>query len=705
MATLEKIRSKGVLLIVVVGLALLAFIVGDFLNSGSSYFNQSREIVAEVAGEDINIRDYSAAIDQMTEVYKIETGQNELNEETMSQLRASVWETLVSEKILNAEAEKIGLAVSAEELSDRLIGNNIHPLILQRRAFAGENGQFSRPLLVQFLNSLDEVPANEEMKQQIAQAKNYWLFWEKTVKNTILQEKYTALISKAVTANGLEAKMSHQDRKVNVDVAYTVQPYFAVSDSAVKVSNNEIKERYNKQKEQYKQEANCAINYISFDIKPLKEDYTEAEAWIGKLSEEFKTTDDVVGLVNSNSDVMYDGRNYTEKTVPVSLKDFAFNGKTGDITGPVFANDTYTMARIMESGIMQSDSVKLRHIFLLAADESKTDSIVTAIRGGAEFGALALKYSAVQQTAANGGEIGWIQDGVPGVDKEITNNAFSKAVKEVFTIKNAQGVQIMQVMEKTPARRKVKLAILERKVIPSSKTYSKIYNDAKQFAAENTTAEKFEKAAKEKNYIVRPAMDLYETTDKVAEIPQSRQIVRWAFESSKGDVSDVFDCGSEFVVALSTEVNKKGYRAIEKLSDQLKAEIIKDKKAELMIKNISAQLAQNPSLEALAASFGDSVKVASAVNFASYQFGVAGFEPAVIGKATVSALDKISAPIKGNAGVYVIRPTNKQEIQQPFDAKMEKMQLNARTSYSLPYMILQDIKDKANIVDNRMNFY
>ena len=182
MATLEKIRSKGVLLVVVVGLALLAFIVGDFLKEGSNYFNKSKEIVAKIEGEDINIKDYSAAIDQMTEVYKIETGKSELNDEMMTQIRQSVWENLVNEKILDAEAKKLGLTVSKEELSDRLIGNNIHPLILQRRSFAGENGQFSRPQLVQFLNSLDETPTSEEMKQQIAKAKTYWLFWEKNVK-------------------------------------------------------------------------------------------------------------------------------------------------------------------------------------------------------------------------------------------------------------------------------------------------------------------------------------------------------------------------------------------------------------------------------------------------------------------------------------------------------------------------------------------
>ena len=704
MAILGKIRSKGVLLLVVVGFALFAFIIGDFLTQGSTYFNKSRETVAEIVGEDVNINDYQAAIDQMVEVYKIETGQTDLSEDVMAQLRASVWENLVTEKLLFAEAEKLGLAVSKEELSEYVIGNKTHPLIMQRRTFAGENGQFSRPMLVQFLNSLDVTPENEEMRQQIAQAKSYWLFWERNVKMAVLQDKYNALIGKAVTANSLEAKTSYEASKVTTDVNYVVQPYFAISDSTVSVSKNEIKDRYNKNKELYKQEANRTLNYVAFEIRPLKEDSVEAQEWMNKISEEFKTTEDVVGLVNSNSDVMYDGRNYSYNSLPLNLRDFAFTGKTGDVFGPLFENNTHTMARIMESGIMKSDSVKLRHIYLTTADEAKADSIIGAINGGAVFADLAKKYSSVPQTAANGGEIGWIMEGMQGMDKEITDKAFAAVPNQVFTVKNAQGVQIMQVMEKTPARAKVKLAILERKVIPSSRSYGRIYNEAKQFAAELKSTE-FASKAQEKGVSVRTASELFESTERIADIPQSRQVIRWAFESDKGDVSDVFDCNNQFVVATTTEVNAKGYRSLEKVSDQIKAELIREKKADIMIKNLTEQLKKTPSLEALAQSLSTDVKVANAVNFANNQFGVAGFEPALIGKVSVLPANKLSAPVKGNAGVYVLLPVNPQVNQNPFNAKAQVMQLNMNFAYSLPYMILQDIRDNAEIEDNRLNFF
>lgn len=250
----------------------------------------------------------------------------------------------------------------------------------------------------------------------------------------------------------------------------------------------------------------------------------------------------------------------------------------------------------------------------------------------------------------------------------------------------------------------MKLAILERKLVPSSRSYGRIYNDAKQFAAELKSSE-FASRANEKGLPVRTASELFESTERIADIPQSRQVIRWAFESDKGDVSDVFDCNNQFVVATITEVNAKGYRSLEKVSDQIKAELVREKKADIMIKNLTEQLKKTPSLEALAQALSTDVKVANGVNFANNQFGVAGFEPALIGKVSVLPANKLSAPVKGNAGVYVLLPVNPQVSQNPFNAKAQIMQMNMNYAYSLPYMILQDIRDNADIEDNRLRFF
>ncbi|NDV46772.1 hypothetical protein D0T49_06900 [Paludibacter sp. 221] len=706
MATLEKIRSKGALLVLIIGLALFAFIIGDFLNSGVTYFNSSREIVAEIAGDDISIHEFQNAIDQMTEVYKIETGQNDLNEEMVSQIRNSVWESLVAEKLMKTEAKKIGLTVSKEELSDRLIGNNIHPIILQRQAFYDESGRFNRALLVNFLNSLDEEPINNEMYMQIQQAKSYWLYWENAVKVSILQEKYNNLLAQTITSNGIDAKANFDARQKMADFSYIAQPYYMVPDSVVSVSNNEIKDRYNKDKELYKQEASRSINYVTFDVKPMEDDYIQVQEWMDKLSIEFEETNDVVGLVNSNSDVMYDGRNYSESTVPALLKDFAFKGKAGDYFGPVFQNDTHTMARIMQTGIMTPDSVKLRHIYLYPTEEKLADSLVNILNTNrrADFPAMAREYSKVQETAANGGEIGWLTENVRGVDKEFMS-AFDRKVNEVFTIKNAQGIQIVQVMEKTAPRKKVKLAILERKVTASSRTQARIFNDAKQFSNASKSIDEFQAQADERGLTVRPANNLDKNAERVGILPQSRQIVRWAFEANLNNVSDVFDTGNQFIVAIVTEVNKKGYTPVEKVSADIKSEIVKEKKADYMIKNISEKMAANKSLTSLAQQLDVDVKEAENVSFASYQFGAAGFEPYVIGKSLTVNLNEVSAPIKGNSGVYVVMPTKITEGTEEFDATSEIEQLNSRYMYSLSYMIYENMRKNAEIVDNRATFY
>lgn len=705
MATLEKIRSKGVLLLVIVGLALLAFIIGDFLNSGATYFNRSHENVAEIAGESIHITEYQAAIDQMMDVYKIETGQSELNEELTTQIRTSVWETMVNERILKAECEKIGLTVTAEELSDRIIGNNIHPIISQRRAFYDQNGRFSKQILLQFLNSLDTEAENREMETQIQQAKNYWLFWENTLRNSLLQEKYTALLSKSVTANSLDAKKSYDGRKTVVDVAYVMQPYYALPDSVVSVSNSEIKSLYAKKKEQYKQEPNRNLSYIAFDIVPSTADFESVEAWINKLKPEFETTNDIANVVNSNSDIPYDGRNFSETTVPAQYKEFAFSGKKGDVTAVMFENNTYSMARIMETGLMVSDSVKLRHIYLAENNQARVDSILAAIKKGADFAALARTYSVVEQTAANGGEIGWLPE--LGLNQEIAEPAFSKAAKETFTVAQGNGIQIFQIMEKSKATPKVKLAILSREVTPSSQTYSSLYNAAKQFIVENNTLSKFENAAKEQGLTITPSLALNKNTEKIGNLAQSRQIVRWAFNDKmdEGDVSDVFECGSCFVVAAIKEVNDGEYRSIENVAGELKAELIKDKKAGIMIKNMQDVLAQNNSLEAVAQAVKTDIQNAENLTFTTYRLGAAGMEPYVIGLAPALEVGKISAPVKGTNGVFVVLTSNKHEVEDTYDETSEIMQLNMRSSYSLPYMAIELLREKSDVEDNRSVFY
>jgi len=559
-------------------------------------------------------------------------------------------------------------------------------------------------MLLQFLNFKDEPAEDPSMEQALMDYRKLWKFLERTVKYSLLQEKYNALLTKSVGANSLEAKAAFEASLPIVDLNYVLQPYFAIPDSTVKVTDKEIKDRYNKQMVRFRQQPSVSLRFVTFDIQPLQEDYIAAEEFINKLKDEFATTVDVIELVNQNSDIPYTGFNYTATSIPANLKDFAFSNAVGAVYGPVFQNNAYTMARIIQNGIILPDSVKLRHIFLTPDKEAKADSLIGAIKEGADFGALAMQFSAVQQTAANGGEIGWITENTQGLEKAIITDAFAKGVREIFTLKSPQGTQIIQVTEKTAPRQKVKLAILERGVIASSKSESKIFNDAKRFAA-SLNELPFDSAAARSNLMIRTAEEVYKTNEQVMNIPQSRQIVRWAFENAKDDHSDVFECGKQLVVASITEINTSDYRPLNKVAEMIKAELLRDKKADLLIAQMTGKAGNDTSLVKLAQAFNQEVKKASAINFASGQLGVAGWEPGVIGKATAMKANEISAPVKGNAGVYVVAVTNAQKTERAFDVTTEKMNIASRYMYSLPNSIMMNMMDKAKIEDNRLNFY
>lgn len=647
---------------------MLAFIMGDFINSGSSFFNRGRENVGEIAGHKVHYTEYEAAKDQLTEVYKIESGRTDIDEELSAQIRNQVWQMMLMDYTLREQADEIGMDVTAEELSNLCIGENPHQLIRQRRAFCDETGNFNRFALINFLNSINQEAQDAEQAANLKQAKTYWMYWEKAVRLTYMQEKYTALIGKLVTANNLDAKYAFDARQTTVDVQYVEQPYYAVPDSVVKVTNGDLKKLYAQHKEEYKQTPNRTIEYIGFAIVPSEDDYAEVERTMRSLENDFRTRPDVENVVNGNSDILYDGRDYSIETIPAEYKDFAFgkNAKKDDCTDLAFADNTYSIARIMDCGYTKSDSVQLR---LLANGEGTEDV-----------------------------ELGWFR--ANEIQKSVADPAFNGKKGDKFTVSSGMGEQTFQIVDKSTPTPKVKLAILSRTVGASSKTYSILYNKAKQFIVNNGTEEKFRTAAAEEGLTITPAYALDANADKVADLKNSRQIVRWAFEAKEGQVSDVFECSDRFVVAMLTETHDGEYRTLDDVRAELTVETTNNKKAEYII----AQLKSINTLDEAAKLFDTDIKTADAVSLSSYRFGSAGMEPAVIGTALAMADNSVSAPVKGNMGVYMLQIGQKHTASGELNAQQEISQLNMRTSYSLPYQAINLMEQQAKVEDNRARF-
>ena len=663
MASLQRIRNHGALLIAIVGLAMLAFILGDFLNSGSSFFNRSRENVGVIEGQKIHYTEYEAAKEQLTEVYKIETGRSDFDEDLSAQIRNQVWNNFVTDYILRAQAKEIGMDITTDELTELCIGENPHQLIRGRRVFFDETGQFNRESVKNLLQAIneDEDGDNANLKQ----VKTYWLFWENAVRMSYMQEKYTNLMQHLLKANSLDAEYAYNARINGVSAEYVSQPYYAVADSLVSVKESDIKKLYNKHKALYKQTPNRAIEYVVFDIVPSEDDFKAAQTLLENLQEEFRTAEDVSLVVNTNSDIMYDGRDYSAETVPAQFKDFAFGkgAKTGNCTEILFENNTYAMARIMQAGYSLPDSVELKAIVEDGEDQ----------------------------------ELGWFR--ASDLPKNIAEPAFAGKRGTRFTVAQGMGEQTYEILDISAATPKVKLAILAREVTPSSKTYSIIYNQAKQFIVANSTAEALEESAKEAGLAVIPQYNLTATTDKVGQLKSSRPIVRWAFEAKEGRVSDVFECGQQFVVAALEEVNDGEYRPLEAVRAELTYEATNNAKAEY-IKN---ELKGVETLEAAAEKLNQPIQTVDRVSLADSRFGNAGMENSVIGKALALGENKLSEPIQGNMGVYVIRTGGALNLDEEFNADTEKAQLATRYTY-LPYQAIQLAEDKAEIKDNRANF-
>ena len=668
MTTLQRIRNHGVILLVVVGIAMLAFILGDFLNSGSSFFNKNRENVGVIAGHKVHYTEYETAKDQLTEVYKIESGSNDINEDLSIQIRNQVWQMLLMDYTLREQADKIGMVVTAEELSELCIGANPHQLIRQRRAFYDETGNFNRFALINFLNSLAQTPETQEQAANMQQAKSYWMYWENAVRLTHLQEKYVDLLSKLVTANPLDAKYAFEAGQTSVDVEYIEQPYFAVADSLVKVTNADIKKLYDAQKEQYKRVPNRSLVYVSFPIVPSESDYAEVERLMKSIENDFQTKEDITAIVNSNSDILYDGQDYSETTIPAEYKEFAFGkgAKKGQYTELTFADGTYSMARLMDCGYTKSDSVEL----ILVANGEGTEDV----------------------------ELGWYQ--ANELQKTIADPAFAGKKGTTFTVSTGMGEQTFKIADKSKPTPKVKLAILSRKVTPSSKTYGVLYNEAKQFIVNNGTVELLREAAQEQGLSLTPAFGLNENADKVNDLKNSRGIVRWAFEANEGQLSDVFECGEQFIVAALTEVNEGDYRTIDEVRMELTMQATTDKKADYLIN----QLKGVSTLEEAAKLFDAEIQTAENVTLASSRMGAAGIEPAVIGTALALENNTTSAPVKGNAGVYMVRIGEKKVAEGELNAEQEISNMNMRTSYTIPYQAVALIEQNAKIEDNRARF-
>ncbi|MDR1919460.1 MAG: SurA N-terminal domain-containing protein [Tannerellaceae bacterium] len=714
MATLEKIRNKAGLLVIVVGLALFAFIIGDFLNSGSTYFRQTQETVAEINGKTVNIQDFQKRIEEMTEVYKMQTGSANLPEEYAVQIRQSVFDGLVQETVLAGELELLGMTVSTEELFDMVQGENISPLLLQNQMFHNpETGVFDKTFFLNFLKQIDDeniAAAPAEYKAQLLQYRNLWLFWEKNIKTQRMEQKYTTLLGKAIAANALEAKEAFKAAGESADIVYAMQSYASIPDSTISIAKSEIEKLYNQRKSLYKQAETKVIKYIAVDIVPSQDDYEKVSATMEQVKAELAATEDVRDIVNDHSEIPYANAFFSESALDPEMKQFVAGAAIGDIYGPVFENSSnkYRMFKLIDK-TLAPDSVKVSHIMLMNGNGAETalaDSLLDVLKKGGNFAEVAAAHSLDQSSATNGGEIGWLTEAAAlgALNEEFKTTIFSTPLNEVVMFKSTQATHLLKVTERTSNVTKYKVADVDISVTPSSKTYSNLYNALNQYISNNQHIDKMDETAQEAGYNLLSNVSVTASDQVVGSIPQSRAVIRWAFEHSKGDISEIFDCDNKyFVVAALQGSVREGYRSLASVEPSLKSELIAQKKGEKIVEELKAKNLN--SLDAYAQTMNASIDSVKFISFNTPRISGIGLEPKLNALVSLAEVNRLSHPVIGNNGVYVFQVVNKEQNSREYNEAEEIRTLEASHAYRYGYLAMRSLIDQAKIVDNRIRFY
>ncbi len=707
MATLQTIRTKaGMLVAIVIGISLAAFILGDMFQGGSSIFQGNRMKIGEVNGETILYPDFHQQVEKLGDIYRMNTQQNQLDENTWVQVREQTWQTIVRDLVMDDVYKKLGVTVSDDEFFDMLQGTNLHPIVQQ--LFRNPNtGQVDRGAVVEFLRNLETGVAPEQ--------RQYWLYIEKQIEEDRIQSKYNNLVAKGiyVTTPEAESSLSSRSRQVNFD--YIMMNHNTVPDSQVVATEKELRDYYSKNQDSYKQEKMRQIEYITFPVVPSKQDFEQSEKWINDIVSDFASTTDDVSFVNSNSDVAFDDTWQKQADLPedIAMWIYETNAEEGDILGPYFEDDSYRLAKL-HAVQMLPDSVEARHILLrvesqeeMIINQALADSLKKAIEGGSNFAELAMQYSTDQGSAIQGGELGWFGRGM--MVKPFEEAAFNNKVNEVTIVNSQFGIHIVQTTRRGKESKQVQVATLIRNVSPGTQTYQKVYAQASEFAGKNFTKADFD-AAVEEQKLEKKTASLNENDRGVSNLDNSRPLVRAAYTSKVNTVvqdtqgSTIFDFGDNFVIATLVSATEEGTASFESVKTRVELAVLKEKKSKLLIEKAKKAMEGKTDLDAIASDLGTTVKDASNINFTSFQIPGAGMEPKIAGLVSGCEPDKISQPIAGNNGVFIVKVTsaNDGEEQEVADERERMIQNLSSRAMSQAY---NAYREKADIKDQRSKFY
>lgn len=715
MAALGKIRSKGGILVGAIGLALFAFLAGDAAHSCDGIKGEARQQIGEILGKKISVQDYQKLIDEYQSAIKFTMQRDNLTDQELNQVKDQVWQQLVSNRVIEADAEKVGLTVTENEIQN-VLNEGTNPMLVQTPFVNQQTGRFDVNALKQFFDSYNKAKAAKSPQVEQMQAiYDYWLFVEKTLRAQLLGQKYQALLASCVLSNKAEAKMAFKDNNEESQIQLASLAYSTVKDADVKVTDDDLKAKYAELKLAFRQNVETRdIKFVDFQIKASAADRSQVVKEMNDFQKQLASAGDPAAVVSkSGSEIPYLGLPVSNKAYQqypdiASKIDSLSVGTTGVVENA--QDNTLNIIRVLSKAQL-ADSIQFRQINIAAAtpDEAraKADSIQKALAGGADFDALAKRYG---QTGEKVWFTGQQYEMAPSMNRD--NRTFINALLngEVNATQNlglTQGNIILQVLDKKAFTTKTTAAVIKKIVDFSKATRSNAYNKFSEFVAKSSTVADLEKNAPKSGYQVQSLNDISTAEHYVGGIPGTRDALKWLFEAKQGEVSPLYECGNNdhlLVIAL-TAVHPQGYRSWDdaQVKEILKREVIKDKKAEKLM----AKLKGVNSI-AVAQAKGAKVSSVNQITFAAPAFvqATGSVEPALSGAVAGTAAGKFSkAPVKGNAGVYVFQVVKKSmRAGSKYDETLV-MQQAAQANMQLVGNFMQDLILKAKVVDNRYLFF
>jgi len=694
MSIIQNIRERGAWIIfTIIVIALVAFILQD----GIGRKNRGNDVstLGKVNGEVINKLEFDEKLDIQVQNYASQGVKRE-------QMIGYLWSQEVDRLLFKTEEEKLGLTVGTKELSDVIFGNE-SPF---KQEFTDKNtGEFK---VNDAKNAIAQIKKSKN-KDQINQIEKFYI--APSIENRI-RNKFQALIVKGVQLPKWLAEKQYAEANSIASISYVGVPYSTIVDSSIKVSNDEIAAYLKEHAAAYQvEEAARSISYVGFSASPSSVDSAAALAQINVLKSEFKSATDVNAFLNkAGTEVPFYNSYISGKSIKIAAKDSILNTGVGNVYGPYVDGRNYTIAKVL--GTKQwPDSASVRHILIATSNPQNgqvirpdsiakklADSINTAISGGASFDAMVAKYSDDGGSKANGGKYEMFPQAkmVPAFN----DFSFDNSVGTKGVVKTDFGYHIIEILKQTPRNTAYKIAYLSKSILPSNETINAASTAAAQFAAASKDLKAFNANAIKQGLQVLPAIGIRENDFEVQGIGESRTLVRWVYEKSVNTVSEPFEIGDNYFVAIITNEDKPGLASVETARPQVEGIVRDQKKAE----KIKAKLT-GASLEAIATAAASTVQRADSLSFNYSMVPGVGNEPKLLGAAfNKSLINKVSAPIAGNTGVFVVSVNNLGAKPAQQDLAFFTDELLNRTR-SVFYRTNLALKKVATIVDNRSKLY